>query len=723
MKESEIQSILENLIQEENFLNCIKNIDSIEKLYESFHEEDKLPSFSIDYLSRKKMIVAAKNIVSLLGSSQIITTASKNISLERKEKLFPDLVLFHEEKCKLIILEIKRSVKTARETLTEMLAYDHEIRNLLPFLSNFEIVFCIVSTDYSTLLNHSVAGLITWESKQILCLHARNSEKKELELEIHLPPSWTSFGMSHLPASAISTTNIVLYKNSDDESSKDAEAAIFYAASLIAKEGDRNNSHGFVIVWRDSWKYFDGAADYCLIVGFINPYSFLPFAQEIGAIDASQNPLGQYFLEHSNNYPSYYCGEVVKKGITFLKKYFKAHIEGFSNWIDDRSKAHQVYFPINLLRHRAIPLRVELWGALGDFSRELIVHPGFEKHIASKFPQGVLGCEDPFVAIPLIDSISGNTKIDDRGFTCKTLFDLGVSLGMLSTLYNTAINSEKDDLKNLPASITWTALDIYEVLMELFAQYNSSDDLKKCPPLIKFNIDGEFEKSLEEITSLVDWIFSEFLQGKRTIHRECFNVGLIMYPLLDELFSGTLPEKNRKSISKRVIDSSTNILKLIATECLSEYTATESIEIVMGTFSEKYLDNCEVNFNKEALLSLVKKVSDESHLSLYHDTLMDLIDMFTIPINYRNFSSQKLSEYKYIDWTWIREEILGRKRNKAVFPALRINSMGRVEIIDVAKEVYFSGFKHINLEEEFIFVTSSSSMEMAIVHKWNEFIS
>jgi len=187
MKESEIQSILENLIQEENFLNCIKNIDSIEKLYESLHEEDKLPSFSIDYLSRKKMIVAAKNIVSLLGSAQIITTASKNISLERKEKLFPDLVLFHEEKCKLIILEIKRSVKTARETLTEMLAYDHEIRNLLPFLSNFEIVFCIVSTDYSTLLNHSVAGLITWESKQILCLHARNSEKKELELEIHLP--------------------------------------------------------------------------------------------------------------------------------------------------------------------------------------------------------------------------------------------------------------------------------------------------------------------------------------------------------------------------------------------------------------------------------------------------------------------------------------------------------------------------------------------------------
>ena len=356
MKESQIQSILEKLIQEEDLLNCINNIDSIEELYESFHKEDNLPSFSIDYLSRKKMVVAARYIISLIESAQVISTASKNVSLERKERLFPDLVLLCHNK--LIIVEIKRSTKTARETLTEMLAYDHEIRNLLPFLSNFEIVFCIVSTDYSTLLNHSVAGLMTWESKQILCLHAKISEKEELELEVHIPPSWTSLGINNFPDSAISTTNIVLYKNSENDNSRDAEAAIFYAASLIAKEGDRNNSHGFVIVWRDSWNYFDGATDYYLIVGFINPYIFLPFAQEMGTIDSSHNPLGQYFIENKDNYLSHYCGEVVQKGIAFLKKYFNAHVEGFSNWIDARSKAHQVYFPMNLMRHRAIPLRV-----------------------------------------------------------------------------------------------------------------------------------------------------------------------------------------------------------------------------------------------------------------------------------------------------------------------------------------------------------------------------
>lgn len=161
MKESQIQSILENLIQEERLFGHIKNVDSIEKLYESLHDEDSLPSFSIDYFSRKKLISAAKHVVSSLESIQVITTASKNISIDRKEKLFPDLLLLNQEEGKIVILEIKRSIKTVRETLAEMLAYDHEVRNFLPFLSNFEMLFCIVSTEYSTLLNHSITGLTT----------------------------------------------------------------------------------------------------------------------------------------------------------------------------------------------------------------------------------------------------------------------------------------------------------------------------------------------------------------------------------------------------------------------------------------------------------------------------------------------------------------------------------------------------------------------------------
>ncbi|MBO1047481.1 MAG: hypothetical protein HEQ10_06895 [Dolichospermum sp. DEX182a] len=106
------------------------------------------------------------------------------------------------------------------------------------------------------------------------------------------------------------------------------------------------------------------------------------------------------------------------------------------------------------MRHRALPLHIELWGTLGDFVREFISHPGVKQNILSGVANRIISCEDPFIGIPILDTISGINQLDSRGFTCKILFDLGVSLATLSTLYNTAIHNQDGKLKNLPASIT-----------------------------------------------------------------------------------------------------------------------------------------------------------------------------------------------------------------------------------------------------------------------------
>lgn len=97
MKEAQIQLILERLIQQGKFFSHIRNVDSVNKLYESLHDEDSFPSFSIDYLSRKRLISAAKYVISSLESVRIISTASKNISINKKDKLFPDLLLINQE--------------------------------------------------------------------------------------------------------------------------------------------------------------------------------------------------------------------------------------------------------------------------------------------------------------------------------------------------------------------------------------------------------------------------------------------------------------------------------------------------------------------------------------------------------------------------------------------------------------------------------------------------
>ena len=235
MKESEIQMYIEQLIKDNLFLDSIQDRDLVDQRYDSFFDEDFVPSFSIDYFSTKKIISSAKTVLDNAYSLEIITTAAQNISLNRQERLFPDLILCNEENGKIIILEIKKSKATARETLTEMLAYEYEIKNLLPFLSNFEVLYCILSTEYSTLLDHSVSSLITWESKQILCLKIEVNNEQKMQMKVYLPSAWTSLGIPYFPYNSFPIFQIILYEKEHNETFYDAESVVLTAANLIAQ--------------------------------------------------------------------------------------------------------------------------------------------------------------------------------------------------------------------------------------------------------------------------------------------------------------------------------------------------------------------------------------------------------------------------------------------------------------------------------------------------------
>lgn len=729
MQERQIQQILENLIKEENFFSAITGVDQVEKLYNSFYDSDSLPSFSIDYFSRKKTITSAKNVLHSLKYAQLVTTASNNISLDRQEKLFPDLLLYDEEKNKLIILEIKRSNKTARETLTEMLAYEYEVKNLLPFLSNLEILYCIVSTDYSSLLNHSIAGLTTWESKQILCLKL-NTDKEKIKLGVHFPSAWTSLGITNFPANAISTLQVILY-NREDNHLLDAESAVFYAANLMTKEGDRNNSHGFVLVWRDCWENWEdvaGAAKFHLTVGFLNPYVFLPFAQSLGIVDASQSLLGQYLLKKSEKFlqAHSFCDEILEKSLSFLKQYFDVEIEGLSSWDTERLNPSEIYGSVMLtMRHRALPLHINLWGALGDFAREFVIHPGVKRHIISNFSGKIFGCENPFIGIPIIDSISGIKKIGKSGFTCKVLFELGVSLGAMSCLYHTSNHSKNNELINLPASIYWYALDIQPILLELGIQYKSSENLTVPPPKVRFSTTGNFQEALLSIQALINWIDKEFLSHQNEIYRICFDLGLTAYPLLDDYLTCGLSNEERKAIEEHICKISVLLLKTIVHICLSsDYIALETAESVIKKVLRFYFECDSLSVtkqNKDSLISLIDDVAKNKHIELYNNVLMNLIDEVTPSINYDMSLSSNLSDYKFIDWIWIKEEILNLRKNRVNCPAIKVNPLGEFDIVDISQEDYASLLSNkIDFEREFIFIISGNQNDVILINKWEE---
>ena len=159
VKENKIQKWLEKDYQK--IRNLIQNTDIFYKL-----ETNQIPYFSIDYLIKQKVAKSAKYVYDLLDDVDLVI-ANKNISLEKSERLYPDLLLFSPDTSTFFIVEIKRGDKTERETITEILAYEHELKNLFPYLSSFEVCFVIIASDYNTLLSHSIYSLSIWQNKNV----------------------------------------------------------------------------------------------------------------------------------------------------------------------------------------------------------------------------------------------------------------------------------------------------------------------------------------------------------------------------------------------------------------------------------------------------------------------------------------------------------------------------------------------------------------------------
>ena len=114
-----------------------------------------------------------------------IILADKNVSSESKEILRPDIVLFNPDgNYTFVVVELKRNDQTERQAITELLAYQQEIKNACPFISDKDINFVLISKDWSPLLRHSVENINSWTSKSILPLKLNIVDNSEIVLEV-----------------------------------------------------------------------------------------------------------------------------------------------------------------------------------------------------------------------------------------------------------------------------------------------------------------------------------------------------------------------------------------------------------------------------------------------------------------------------------------------------------------------------------------------------------
>src|SRR5262249_30383818 len=109
-----------------------------------------------------------------------------------------------------------------------------------------QIVFLLVSSIFPPLLSHAVGQVILWQRKHILALQVIQSSGP-LECSVVLPIGWTSTRLNHVPEQCLETVDLIM----TPKTQMDVEALnglVLDMTHIIAREGERLGSHGFVLV-------------------------------------------------------------------------------------------------------------------------------------------------------------------------------------------------------------------------------------------------------------------------------------------------------------------------------------------------------------------------------------------------------------------------------------------------------------------------------------------
>ena len=358
--EAEIQKLLEGAVVDDRISECINDIARIEEL--SKQDTDiQFPQFAIDHISRLKAIEVGASVLKSL-SMLVLLTSDENVSVMTGEILRPDLVCINPERQSVVLFELKKSAQTGREALTELLAYEQELKNLMPLLSGYDFNFVLISPEWSTLMDHAVSGAIAWSNKKVLCLKPILNEKEELKLETYLPTAWKITGAAHLPEDALPSVTICLYekdaytkpeqknvaKNESEEEDASLDVRLLSAMEVMAREGDRLGTHGFALLWRDNCD--QSLTKYNITICGIAPMALYQNSRQRGNISDTDGKLVPKLDEYlSFHYPSGHSASMMKVATSanaLLKEISDPKLEGFHLWKHDELS----------LRRRAMPI-------------------------------------------------------------------------------------------------------------------------------------------------------------------------------------------------------------------------------------------------------------------------------------------------------------------------------------------------------------------------------
>ena len=649
--EQQLHLLIEKAIREDELGSIIdSNIFEAEK-----DSTVVIPRFSIDYITRKKLLKAGLNVLSSLNSLHILTS-DNNISVTKNEVLRPDIVAICSENDSIIIFEFKKSKQAERQTLTELLAYEQEIKNIMPMLTNYDVKFVVVTTEWSPLLQHSVASKVTWSNRQILCLTASLNTEKQLSLKTFIPTAWKNTGNVYIPERALSCLTLCLYEKNNGqniEDDKDTQGHGFDDRILTAIEnmvhtGNLINAHGFILLWKDS--YYDklSLTKYNITVCGISAYELFNISlltTDKGAKHWLVNAVSKYISDFSPSGHSESLFHIANSSNSLLDTFVDPRTEGYNHWETEKRE----------LSYRGEVLFCNFFGLIGEYARDHVLNPKVKKSNVNQFLNSVADWRYPLNGLRLIKNLSQPEFFSTGKILCSDAFKLGRLIGIDSFL---RLNLQKNSDSILANKFQWNLVSLLEAFDEVTLITGTSKNISKPSPL-KFSLNHE---NIFDYSNHIEWLLKSFFKESPE-HSLLFYIGLNGNILFDDLSHKFFHKDNLNEIWESIEED----IVLIINTVLGLYKQLEIEDGLYDNLEEtyKYLKHLLDSDEKDD--PFIDSIEFSSFQNVWSKVL-ESVDRLTLPA----FHAQdrlNVSEYD-IDWEWLRQginEMLERGENDAGF--------------------------------------------------------
>lgn len=706
--EQAVQDWLETVVHSGEIQKHIRGQEKVGLEFTHWSSPEFWPSFPIDYLTRKGCQRAAQNVLASLGPLDLVSKNNRNMSAEKGERLFTDLLYCVRATSQFIVIEVKNQNASAREAITELLAYEHEVLNHLPFAGANDIMMVIVSRRFSTLLDHAVAGLNTWSRRNILCLRFDDSEDDPF-LEVHLPKAWTSIGQAAMPDNAIATA-FLSFAPEPSLTEDQVYAACDTAAQLIVREAERSGGSGFALVAHNHFYPDLAEGPYLILAGVMDPFSFVDHAIDQGFLQANTSPIANYVhdggmlgtLSSSWNW----IGGELQAAANYLNAYGSAHWEGFSNWRTLRDVRRWMTDGATPDRHLR-PVTMDFWGMLGDYARDAVQNVPRMRNFHGGMAKPGMDWRFPNLGVALLDDIALKPLIQDGQWTISAVFGLGLRLGRFTSIAAHYANTDEHQRRLMRASLFWAEADLESPAQEVALRYLSIEEITEEPPALSIGRYEDKQTVIAQSDAFAKWFSAEFLGPDEPILRQAFDLGLRCYAAFDPQYAADPAIPDIKAMAVQV---GREWLRRSAEQALGN--GRDAAKTMKG-FEDLFGARIPLSQGYVAALEAVDAFSPDFVLERLFEDIPYLVDLWHPQLTH-TLASISVTGY---DWDWFEDQIRAARARGEKFPCLVISAGGQIGIgvvpANIAPTVE-------DPEKEVILASNSTGAEYFLVVSWSD---